>query len=159
MEKVFGTTVRQDGLQKVGRKNYTLFYGLYTDESGSTYEYRHTFDHEPTWEEVKAQLIEAINAETKDTIINGFEWEGQKIWLSEQVQMNLNSIEGAKFPEGQYPIGIKVNEDAEGEAIYMTFNNAEEFSTFHQHACEHVVATLDAGWKEKKALKRADFGF
>lgn len=159
MEKVFGTTVRQDGMQKVGRKNYTLFYGLYTNDSGSSYEYRHTFDHQPTWGEVKAQLIEAINEHTREEIINGFEWEGQKIWLSEQVQMNLHSIEGAKFPEGQYPINIKVNEDEDGEAIDMAFDNAEAFSVFHKAACEHVVTTLNSGWNEKKALKKSDFGF
>lgn len=159
MEKVYGTTVRQDGLHKVGRRNFTLFYGLYTDKNGNTYEYRKTFDHEPTWEEVKAQLVEAINEHTQEQIINGFEWEGVKIWLSEQVQLNLASIERAQFPEGQYPIGIKVNEDAEGEAVYMSFASAEAFSEFHRRASDHIVATLDAGWKEKKALKKEDFGY
>lgn len=76
MNKIYGTPVRQDGLQKVGRRTFTLFYGLYSDEHGGTYEYRYTFDHKPTWEEVEAVLVEAINEHTKETIINGFIWNG-----------------------------------------------------------------------------------
>lgn len=158
MEKIYGTTIRQDGLQKIGRNKWLLFYGLYEGEN-SNYEYRHTFNHKPTWEEVKAELVEAINEQTREVIINGFEWNGQKIWLSEQVQLNLASIERANFPAGQYPIGIKVNEDAEGDAIYMSFGSAEEFAEFHRRASEHIVAALDMGWKEKKSLDKATYGY
>lgn len=101
MEKIYGTSVRQDGLHKVGRRNFTLFYGLYTDEYGNQYEYRHTFDHNPTWEEVKAVLVEAINEHTQETILNGFEWHGQHVWLSERNQRDFMMME--KLTEDAYP--------------------------------------------------------
>jgi len=157
MEKIYGTSVRQDGLHKVGRRNYTLFYGLYTDDSRGNYEYRHTFDHKPTWEEVKAVLIEAINEHTKKTILNGFVWCGQRVWLSDENQRNFLMIE--KLTEESYPLNVKINEDNNGEPIYYTFVSEEEFAAFSKLASQHVIDTWMAGWKEKDTLSSETFGF
>lgn len=157
MEKIYGTTVRQDGLQKVGRRNFTLFYGLYTNERGSSYEYRHTFDHKPTWEEVKAVLVEAINEHTEEIILNGFEWNGQRVWLSERNQRDFMMME--KLTQDAYPLKLKINEDSNGQAIYYTFVSEEEFAVFNKLSTQHVKDTLQAGWDEKDNLQLATFGF
>lgn len=157
MIKVYGTSVRQDGLHKVGRRNFTLFYGLYTDKNGSTYEYRHTFDHKPTWDEVKAVLVEAINEHTKETILNGFVWCDKYVWLSDENQRNFMMIEN--LTSENYPLNVKINEDANGEPIYYTFVSDEEFAAFSKLASQHVIDTWQAGWKEKDNLTPATFGF
>lgn len=157
MNKIYGTPVRQDGLQKVGRRNFTLFYGLYTDERGGTYEYRHTFDHKPTWEEVEAVLIEAINEHTKEIIINGFRWNGMRVWLSNENQRNFMMME--KLTSEAYPRNVKINEDSDGKPIYYTFVSEEEFAAFSKLAAQHVNNTLAAGWNEKDNLTPATFGF
>lgn len=157
MIKVYGTSVRQDGLQKVGRRNFTLFYGLYTDNNGSTYEYRHTFDHQPTWDEVKAVLVDAINEHTKETILNGFVWCDKYVWLSDENQRNFMMIE--KLTSEKYPLNVKINEDADGEPVYYTFVSNEEFAVFNKLASQHIIETWQAGWKEKDNLDKATFGF
>lgn len=157
MDKIYGTSVRQDGLREVGRRNFTLFYGLYTDERGATYEYRHTFDHKPTWEEVKAVLVEAINEHTKEVILNGFVWSGERVWLSDENQRNFIMIE--KLTSENYPLNVKINEDADGEPIYYTFVSDEEFAAFSKLASQHVIDTWMAGWNEKDELNPETFGF
>lgn len=159
MNKIYGTSVRQDGLRHVGRRNFTLFYGLYTDERGGTYEYRCTFEHKPTWEEVKAALVEAINEHTKEIILNGFVWCGNRVWLSDENQRNFPMME--KLTAERYPLNVKINEDANGEPIYYTFVSEEEFSAFSKLAAEHVTDTLFAGWQEKDNLdnNKATFGY
>lgn len=157
MNKIYGTSVRQDGLQQVSRRNFTLFYGLYTDESGSAYEYRHTFCHKPTWEEVKAMLVDAINEHTKEAITHGFEWNGMRVWLSEENQRNYIMLE--KLTSDAYPLKVKVNEDTDGHPIYYTFVNEEEFAAFSKLAFQHVIEILAAGWKEKDNLSPSTFGF
>lgn len=157
MDKVYGTSVRQDGLLKVGRRNFTLFYGLYTDKNGSTYEYRHVFDHQPTWEEVKAVLVAAINEHTKEEILNGYVWCGQHVWLSDENQRNFMMIE--KLTEEQYPLNVKINEDSNGNPVYYTFVSEEEFAVFNKLASQHVINTWQTGWNEKDALDPATFGF
>ncbi len=156
MEKIYGTSVRQDGLYKVGRRNYTLFYGLYTDERGGNYEYRHTFDHNPSWEEVKAVLVDAINEHTKETILNGFVWRGQHVWLSDENQRNYMMID--KLTEDSYPMNVKINENSNGEPIYYTFVSVEEFASFSKLASQHVIDTWRAGWNEKDKLSPDTFG-
>lgn len=156
MNKIYGTSVRQDGLRKVGRKNFTLFYGLYTDEHGGTYEYRHTFDHKPTWEEVKSMLVEAINEHTQETIINGFVWNDQRVWLSDENQRNFMMME--KQPNELYPLKVKINEDADGQPIYYTFVSEEEFASFSKLGSQHVLNTWMAGWREKDSLNPKTFG-
>ncbi|MDE7377527.1 MAG: hypothetical protein K2N13_01015 [Paraprevotella sp.] len=157
MDKVYGTSVRQDGLHKVGRRHYTLFYGLYTDERGGSYEYRHTFDHKPTWEEVEAVLLDAINEHTRETILNGFEWSGQRIWLSDENQRNFMMME--KLTEEAYPLKVKINEDSGGQPIYHIFVSELEFAAFSKLSSQHVTETLQAGWQEKDNLNPATFGF
>lgn len=156
MEKIYGTTVRQDGLQKVGRRTFTLFYGLYTDERGSSFEYRHTFDHKPTWEEVKAMLVEAINEHTRDTIVRGFEWSNIRVWLSEENQRNFLMME--KLTQDAYPLKLKINEDCNGQPVYYTFVSEEEFAAFSKLSSQHVTETLKSGWDEKDSLDPKTFG-
>jgi hypothetical protein len=157
MDKIYGTTVRQDGLYKIGRKSYTLFYGLYTDDQGSNYEYRCSFDHKPTWDEVKAVLIETINAQTKEKILNGFTWNDMKVWLSEDNQRNFMMI--SDFGDDSFPLQVKINEESDGTPIYHTFANAAEFNEFSQQASQYVIETWIAGWNEKDQLDAATFGF
>lgn len=157
MDKIYGTSVRQDGLQKVGRRHFTLFYGLYTDESGNNYEYRHTFDHNPTWDEVRTVLLEAINEHTREKILHGFEWSGHRVWLSDENQRNFIMME--KLTEDAYPLKVKVNEDKNGQPIYYTFVSEEEFAAFCKLSSQHVTDTLQAGWNEKDNLNPSTFGF
>lgn len=134
-----------------------LFYGLYTDEDGSAYEYRHVFDHKPTWDELKEVLDEAINEHTKEAIIHGFEWNGLRVWLSEENQRNYIMLE--KLTSDAYPLKVKINEDTNGKPVYYTFVNEEEFAAFSKLAFQHVIDTLAAGWKEKDSLNSSTFGF
>lgn len=157
MEKIYGTTVRQDGLHKVGRRNFTLFYGLYTDEKGSNYEYRHVFDHKPGWDEVKGILVETINAHTKEQILTGFEWKGHRVWLSDENQRDFMMME--KLPWDVYPMDVKINEDEQGEPMYYQFASSEEFAEFSKLASQYVINTLQAGWAEKDSLNKETFGF
>ena len=66
MEKIFGTTVRQDSLQRTGRNTWVLFFGLYTTAEGSTYEYRHTFNRRPTLDEIKAVINAQLSADADE---------------------------------------------------------------------------------------------
>lgn len=158
MEKIYGTPVRQDGLQRLGRRrHYMLFYGLYQDEHGGTYEYRHTFDHKPSWDEVKCILVEAINEHTRERILNGFEWNGEHVWLSDENQRNFMMME--KLGEDAYPLKVKINEDDVGEPIYYIFSNVKEFAEFSKQCSRHVKETLQSGWNEKDSLIAETYGY
>lgn len=92
MEKIYGTTQRQDGLQRIGKNKWLLYFGYYETEDGN-YEYRHTFSRKPTMDEIKQLVRDTIDAETKDKIVNRFEYDGIKVWLSDEKQRNYASLE------------------------------------------------------------------
>ncbi len=149
MEKIYGTTQRQDGLQRIGKSKWQLYYGFY-EADGSTYEYRHTFTHKPSLEEIKELVRDAIDAETKDKIVNQFEYDGIKVWLTDEKQRNYASIENNE--DIAYPLTLKLNEEADATPIYHTFQTREEFVKFSKAAFAYILKTISDGWKEKDSV-------
>lgn len=146
MEKIYGTTQRQDGVQRVGKDKWLLYFGLYEND-GSTYEYRHTFTNKPTMDEVKQLVRDAIDAETRDKIVNRFEYDGIKVWLSDEKQRNYASME--RNDSLTYPLTVKLNEEADATPIYHTFQTREDFIAFSKAASTYIFKAITDGWKEK----------
>lgn len=146
MEKIYGTTQRQDGVQRVGKDKWLLYFGLY-ENGGSTYEYRHTFTNKPTMDEVKQLVRDAIDAETRDKIVNRFEYDGIKVWLSDEKQRNYASME--RNDSLTYPLTVKLNEEADATPIYHTFQTREDFIAFSKAASTYIFKAISDGWKEK----------
>lgn len=146
MEKIYGTTQRQDGVQRVGKEKWLLYFGLY-EKDGSTYEYRHTFTHKPTMDEVKQLVRDAIDAETRDKIVNRFEYDGIKVWLSDEKQRNYASME--RNDSITYPLTVKLNEEADATPVYHTFQTREDFIQFSKAASTYILNTIMDGWREK----------
>ena len=89
MEKIYGSPIRQDGLMKVGRNCWDLFYGFGKDDDNEVgWNWRKTFDHQPTLEEVKDTIITQINSNAQKAILEGYEWNGHQVWLSDENQRN-----------------------------------------------------------------------
>lgn len=157
MNKIYGTSIRQDGLLQVGRKSFILFYGLYTDEHGNTYEYRHTFDHRPTWDEVKAALTEAINEHTEETILRGFVWKGMPVWLSDENQFNYKAAYDLAVQTDGASLPVKFKFGTDDTPVYHTFEDVEELTDFYTKAIAHVNTTLNEGWQEKDNINPDKF--
>ena len=146
MEKIYGASAAQDGVVKVSNKSYILFFG-YGEDSMGGYNYRHRFDHKPTVDEIKKLVWATIDAETKDKIVNQFEYEGIKVWLTDEKQRNFASIENNESVT--FPLTLKLNEKADATPIYHTFQTRDEFKNFSEAAACFILETIRNGWKEK----------
>lgn len=146
MEKIYGASAAQDGVVKVSNKSYILFFG-YGEDSMGGYNYRHRFDHKPTVDEIKKLVWATIDAETKDKIVNQFEYEGIKVWLTDEKQRNFASIENNESVT--FPLTLKLNEKADATPIYHTFQTRDEFKKFSEAAACFILETIRNGWKEK----------
>ncbi len=149
MEKIYGTTQRQDGLQRIGKNKWLLYFGYYEAEDGN-YEYRHTFSHKPTMDEIKQLVRDTIDAETKDKIVNRFEFDGTRVWLSDEKQRNYASIENNE--NIAFPLTLKLNEEADATPIYHTFATREDFIKFSKDASAFIIKTITEGWQEKDGV-------
>ena len=147
MEKIYGGSQRQDALVKVG-KSYYLYYGFGKDceDAEHGYNYRHKFDHKPTADEIKEAVIEAIDMDTKERVTNGFSYEGYKVNLSVENQLNYSMFKSM----GRYPVLIKVEDNA-GKDVALSLTK-EEYATFYTGVQNHVKTCMQSCWTEKANL-------
>lgn len=152
MEKIYGATERQDGLYKIGRKKYQLIYGYGKDtESDETgYNYRQTFDHKPTSDEIRKAITSTIDAETENKVITGFVYGDVRCWLSLTNQQNYATILANENQE--YPLKLKLNELEDGTPVYGTFRTATDFKEFSKEAAKYIIETVTSGWHEKDEM-------
>lgn len=157
MEKIFGTPHRQDGLQCIGRNKWLLYFGFYKIE-GSAYEYRHTFDHKPSLDEIKAIINKQIDDDTDETILHGMTWEGKPVKLDSESQTNLLGLMlSAQGGMATFPKKYKLGDYPDGSAAYHEFADAAEFIAFVSAAIEHKDNAYAKGWNEKEALEKSNW--
>lgn len=152
MEKVFGATERHDSLIVHRSGKSVLIFG-YGEENGQGYDFRHTFEHRPTKEDVLAVIVSHVNEQTDMKILTGYEWNGKKVWLSSENQFNFKAAyDVAVQTEGAtLPIKFKLGEDENGLPVYHTFKSMNAFSDFYTNALAFIIGALNEGWAEKDA--------
>lgn len=136
---------------QVSRRRWTMFYGYGEDADGHGYDWRHTFDHKPTLDEIKAVIVAQINANTDEKILTGFVWNGISVYLSSENQSNFKAAYdlNVQTSGALLPIKFKLGEDAEGAAVYYTFEDMATFSNFYTNAVGFIQQCLTEGWEEK----------
>lgn len=153
--KCYGATERHDELVRINAREYLLIFGYgHNEENDSGYTMRKYYDHEPTTAELKADIDALVNAQTDDSILNGFEWNGIRVWLSTENQFNFKAAYDMAVQSGgaSLPVTFKLGENASGEPIYHTFSQLDDFTDFITRAMSHVIAALNEGWREKDSI-------
>lgn len=117
MEKRFGSPKRQDGLMKVGRNKYDLFFGFgkENEEDASGWNYYHRFTHRPTLDEIKEVITAQIDNDTDMKILTQFSWNGKAVYLSKENQMNFKAA---------YDLAVQTN----GQSL-LSSSNSERMQT------------------------------
>ncbi len=159
MEKIFGATERHDQLLVFGTERAVLIYG-YGEDDGQGYDYRHTFDHKPTEQEIRDVIIAQINANTDAKILTGFVWQEKQVWLSTENEFNFKAAYDLAVQTGgaTLPVKFKLGEDGNGNPVYHTFTELSEFTDFYTKAIAFVNTTLNEGWAEKDGIDMTTFG-
>ena len=150
---------RQDQLIKIGVKNYLLIYGYGTDEDGNGYNFRKNYDHKPTKTELKEDITQLIDGITDSKILQGFRWNEVSVYLSTENQMNFKAAFDLNMQTGglMLPVKFKLGEDADGNAVYHTFENMEDFMDFYTSAVSYINQCLSEGWAEKDSLDMSSY--
>lgn len=154
MQKIYGAPFEQNGLQKVGRNKYDIFYGFGKDsESDDTgYNYRQRFDHVPTLDECRKAIYDVIDSEVQQNILHGMSFNGSLVWLSAENQRNYaaTALQVQTDSKNALPVTVKLGTDDSPE--YVTFNTSDEYIAFANAVTAYIRKALDEGWQEKKAI-------
>ena len=154
-----GAEKRQDQVIKIGVKNYLLIFGYGIDEDGNGYNFRKNYDHKPTKAELKEDITQLIDGTTDSKILQGFRWNEVTVYLSTENQMNFKAAFDLNMQTGglMLPVKFKLGEDAEGNAVYHTFENMEDFTDFYTSAVSYINQCLNEGWAEKDSLDMSSY--
>lgn len=154
-----GAEKRQDQVIKIGVKNYLLIYGYGTDEDGNGYNFRKNYDHKPTKTELKEDITQLIDCTTDSKILQGFRWNEVSVYLSTENQMNFKAAFDLNMQTGglMLPVKFKLGEDTEGNAVYHTFENMDDFTNFYTSAVSYINQCLNEGWAEKDSLDMSSY--
>lgn len=160
MQKIYGASVRQDGLYKIGRNKWELIYGLGFDAEDETHgwNWRETFrGRKPSLEEIKTLVISTINAATDQKILADFRWNGKPVWLSQENQFNYKAAYDLAVQTAGATLPVTFKFGTDEEVQYHTFSTMEEFTDFYTKCMAHVLSALAAGWQEKDSVDWSKF--
>lgn len=113
----------------------------------------------PSLQEVKDAVIADIDAQTDLKILNGYQFtpDGQEeavtVWLSKESQTNFSEAHRLQV----VPVKFKLNEDADKNAIYHTFETFEELDRFYKGGVAWIQQCLNEGWARKDAIDWAPY--
>lgn len=151
MEKFYGTPVRQDGLQRIGTDKWMIFFGLFQTEAGNTYEYRHTFKHRPTLDEIKAIINAQLSADADERKRTGFQWRGVPVRYDEEAERNITglSVKIPRLGDAMFPLKFKLGDYPDGSPAFYVFTDAEEFESFTDALMLFTQECYAKSWQDK----------
>lgn len=136
----------------------TICYGL-TKANGDLYEWYEIYlpkkqNAQLNFQMVKDAIIVDIDARTDAKILNGYPFtpDGQEepitVWLSKESQTNFSEAHRLQI----VPVKFKLNETADKQPIYHTFETFEELDRFYKGGVQYINQCLNEGWAEKDGI-------
>lgn len=123
------------------------------DTNECTFKYV-VFNSKPSVKEIRETIEEYVNSNVSNKIINGFVYDGKKINLSKENQMNYKAAYdlAVQTNGANLPYKIKTSSLNGSTAQYIVFNTLEEISTFYLGMNEHINKCLEKGWETKDSI-------
>lgn len=133
-----------------------IMYGL-TENEGKAEWYEVVFykkQGKPSFESAKKAILADIDAQTDEKILNGYEFtpDGADtpiiVWLSKENQTNFSEAHRLQI----VPVKFKLNETADKQPIYHTFETFEELDRFYKGGVLYINQCLNEGWARKDSI-------
>lgn len=113
----------------------------------------------PSFEAAKKAILADIDAQTDEKILNGYPFtpDGAEepiiVWLSKESQTNFSEAHRLQI----VPVKFKLNETADKQPIYHTFESFEELDRFYKGGVQYINQCLNEGWQEKDSIDWAPY--
>ena len=113
----------------------------------------------PSFDAAKKAILADIDAHTDEKILNGYPFtpDGAEepiiVWLSKENQTNFSEAHRLQI----VPVKFKLNETADKQPIYHTFETFEELDRFYKGGVQYINQCLNEGWAEKDSIDWAPY--
>lgn len=111
----------------------------------------HDFDHRPTAEELRALYCDWVDESVRQRIEGGMTYDGSKVWLSQENQMNYMAACLANVKITGL-ISVKVRLGTAENPVYKTFKSFLTLLDFYRQVQQHIQDCLSDGWAKKDAF-------
>lgn len=161
MDKIYGSTKRQDGLYRIGFSIWEIIYGFGKDNPNdySGWDWRKRFSHRPSMEEIKTEIESVISAEADERKRTGFSWKGKPVFYDEEAERNLTglSVKLPRLGSSMFPLTYKLGNYPDGTPAFHIFNDAEEFESFTDALLTHTQECYAWAWNTKASIDWTKF--
>ena len=155
MEKRYGAPGPQNGLEKIGTKKWAVFYGFGKDseDAETGYNWYQTYDHRPSLDEIKADIVAVIKAESDLKLRYGYKWNGMTVEHSEALKTDLTgmlvAIQGGMM---QFPVEVNLGSQSDGTPQVYPFSSLEELGAVAAGIAAHRAQVSKEEWAAIQAL-------
>ena len=108
------------------------------------------YDHEPTMDEIRRDVLAEYNRQIDEAILTGYRYEGALVYLSAENQRNYKTAYDLAKDFGTLPVTFKLG--TELEPVYKEFKTLEELGQFIVGCATYVGRTLAVGWARKDRI-------
>lgn len=155
MQKRYGAAGPQNGLYKVGKNKWDVFYGFGKDSEDAEHGYNwyERFNHRPSLTEIKDAIVSAIKEESEYRLKYGMEWNGFTVEYSEALKTDLIGIlVGLSGGIMSLPQQINLGSNADGTPNTYTFNTIDELGSLSALVGSHRQTCSNEEWEAINAL-------
>lgn len=139
------------------RNKWRVRWDVHDKDNGMADYMEAEFDHKPTSEEIKATVIGWYNELTDQTILSGFKYEGNLVWLSAENQFNYKAAYDLAIQTGGANLPLKFKFGTDEAPVYRVFDKLADLTDFYTKAMQHILVTLNAGWQMKDAFSLENY--
>ena len=136
------TLVKEEGTRVV------IAYGLQEEEGKELVTWYEVYypkkQGKPSFEAVKAAILNDIDERVKAQIIGGLTWNEKPVWLSVENQIN--------FTTATAPCRLKIGEEEDGTPVYHDFETKAALKAFNDACLAWKNEQLEAGRAEKEGI-------
>lgn len=101
------------------------------------------FNYKPSFSEIKELINKYYNTLTELKITKEFVWNGNKIDLSKENQMNYSAFAN-QIDTLELPLKIKLLDNT-----YLEFSDTNSYKDFYSNILKHINKCLQEGWALK----------
>lgn len=153
MQRIEGTAgVKLIECTSPARNKWRIRWDVNEHEDGSADYMEAEFNHRPSDEEIKTAVIGWYNQHTDQTILSGFEYEGNMVWLSAENQFNYKAAYDLAVQSEGATLPVKFKFGTDEQPVFRVFDNLDELTDFYTRSVRHIQETLETGWQKKVAF-------
>lgn len=156
MLKITDRIEKYKAIQCINNK-YIINWGLINNNDSYGTWYYKVYKNKPSLVTIKNDIEEFINKNTSNKIINNFKWNGMKINLSKENQLNYKLLFDVTILQNGTNLPEKVKFEVNHKTIYYSFESIEELKSFIIGMNNHIRLNLINGWEEKQSIDYSQF--